>query len=97
MDIAIVGAGIAGLSAALALRKQGFNPRVFERRSVPAAGGAGVTLWPNASFVLEQLGVLHAIQAVGGRPLPCAGTMQPAMRWEAWISNCWTEPWATPP
>lgn len=69
MDIAIVGAGIAGLSAALALRKQGFNPRVFERRSVPAAGGAGVTLWPNASFVLEQLGVLHAIQAVGGRPL----------------------------
>nr|WP_314483356.1 FAD-dependent oxidoreductase [uncultured Pseudomonas sp.] len=68
MDIAIVGGGIAGLSAALALRKQGLSPRVFERRRGATAGGAGVTLWPNASFVLEQLGVLQDIQAVGGRP-----------------------------
>jgi 2-polyprenyl-6-methoxyphenol hydroxylase-like FAD-dependent oxidoreductase len=30
--------------------------------------GAGVTLWPNAGFVLEELGLLQDIEAVGGRP-----------------------------
>lgn len=69
MEIGILGGGIAGLSVALALRKQGYNPRVYERRAVPATMGAGVTLWPNASFVLEELGLLQDIEAIGGRPL----------------------------
>ena len=69
MEIGILGGGIAGLSVALALRKQGYNPRVYERRAVPATMGAGVTLWPNASFVLEELGLLQDIAAIGGRPL----------------------------
>lgn len=69
MDIGILGGGIAGLSMALALRKQGYNPCVYERRAGPATSGAGVTLWPNACFVLEALGVLPDIQAMGGRPL----------------------------
>ena len=69
MEIGILGGGIAGLSVALALRKQGHNPRVYERRAGPATMGAGVTLWPNASFVLEELGLLQDIDAIGGRPL----------------------------
>lgn len=69
MEIGILGGGIAGLSVALALRKQGYNPRVYERRAEPATMGAGVTLWPNASFVLEELGLLQDIEAIGGRPL----------------------------
>lgn len=69
MEIGILGGGIAGLSVALALRKQGYNPRVYERRAEPATLGAGVTLWPNASFVLEELGLLQDIDAIGGRPL----------------------------
>lgn len=69
VEIGILGGGIAGLSVALALRKQGHNPRVYERRAVPATMGAGVTLWPNASFVLEELGLLQDIAAIGGRPL----------------------------
>lgn len=69
MEIGILGGGIAGLSVALALRKQGYDPRVYERRAVPATMGAGVTLWPNASFVLEELGLLQDIGAIGGRPL----------------------------
>ncbi len=68
MDIGILGGGIAGLSVALALRKHGYNPQVYERRAVPATMGAGVTLWPNASFVLDELGLLQDIQAIGGRP-----------------------------
>ncbi|MDQ8033994.1 MAG: FAD-dependent monooxygenase [Bordetella sp.] len=76
MEIGILGGGIAGLSVALALRKQGFMPRVYERRAGPATMGAGVTLWPNASFVLQALGLLQDIAAIGGRPL----TMR---RWDA--------------
>ena len=72
MEIGILGGGIAGLSVALALRKRGYSPRVYERRATPATMGAGVTLWPNASFVLEELGLLQDIAAIGGRP--------PAMR-----------------
>jgi len=69
VEIGILGGGIAGLSLALALRKRGYSPRVYERRTEPATMGAGVTLWPNASFVLEQLGLLQDIDAIGGRPL----------------------------
>ncbi|GEQ77301.1 FAD-dependent monooxygenase [Comamonas testosteroni] len=67
MEIGILGAGIAGLSVALALRQRGYSPRVYERRAVPSTMGAGVTLWPNASFVLEELGLLQDIGAIGGR------------------------------
>ncbi|WP_421956152.1 FAD-dependent monooxygenase [Polaromonas sp.] len=69
MEIGILGGGIAGLSVALALHKLGYSPRVYERRVAPATMGAGVTLWPNAGFVLEELGLLQDIEAVGGRPL----------------------------
>jgi len=69
VEIGILGGGIAGLSVALALRKGGYSPRVYERRTEPATMGAGVTLWPNASFVLEELGLLQDIDAIGGRPL----------------------------
>ncbi|KAA8921519.1 monooxygenase [Xanthomonas sontii] len=69
MEIGILGGGIAGLSVALALRKQGHTLRVYERRSGPATMGAGVTLWPNAGFVLQELGLLEDVGAVGGRPV----------------------------
>lgn len=68
MEIGILGGGIAGLSVALALHQRGYRPRVYERRAKPATMGAGVTLWPNASFVLEELGLLQDIAAIGGRP-----------------------------
>lgn len=69
MEIGILGGGIAGLSVALALRQQGYNPRVYERREGPATMGAGVTLWPNASFVLQELGLLQDVEAIAGQPL----------------------------
>lgn len=69
VEIGILGGGIAGLSVALALHKQGYKPRVYERRAVPTTMGAGMTLWPNASFVLDELGLLQDVEAIAGRPL----------------------------
>lgn len=69
MEIGILGGCIAGLSVALALRQQGYSPRVYERRTAPATMGAGVTLWPNASFVLQELGLLQDVEAIAGQPL----------------------------
>ncbi|VWC47325.1 FAD-dependent oxidoreductase [Burkholderia lata] len=66
MDIAILGAGVAGMSAALALGRQGHRIRLYERRPSEATMGAGVVLWPNAGFVLEQLGLLPDIVEVSG-------------------------------
>ncbi|MBN3815935.1 monooxygenase [Paraburkholderia sp. Se-20369] len=69
MEIGILGGGIAGLGVAIALRMRGYHPRVYERRAGPATMGAGVTLWPNAGFVLEALGLLRDVAAAGGRPV----------------------------
>lgn len=66
--IAIAGAGIGGLSTALALARHGISSTVFERRSDPVEAGAGIQLGPNATGVLEQLGVLNAVRAVAGEP-----------------------------
>ena len=60
--IAIVGAGIGGLSAALALARAGFDITIFERAGAVAAFGAGVQLSPNATAVLARLGLLDAIR-----------------------------------
>ncbi|WP_241301340.1 FAD-dependent oxidoreductase [Burkholderia stabilis] len=66
MDIAILGAGVAGMSTALALSGRGHRIRLYERRPSESTMGAGVVLWPNAGFVLEQLGLLPDIVEVSG-------------------------------
>src|SRR3954447_16374153 len=55
--INIVGAGIAGLAAALALRRRGFPVSLFERTAHFAPVGAGIVLAPNALRILTELGV----------------------------------------
>ncbi|HVS73699.1 MAG TPA: FAD-dependent monooxygenase [Phycisphaerae bacterium] len=57
LRILILGAGIGGLSAAIALRKIGFSPTLFEQAPELREAGAGVGIWSNAMASLEQLGV----------------------------------------
>jgi len=66
MEIAILGAGIGGLSSAIALKEAGNQVRVYERGSDFSSAGGGLVCWPNASFVLDKLGVLSAIKLQGG-------------------------------
>ena len=53
----VVGAGIGGLSAAIGLRRIGWQVSVRERAERFAPVGAGITLWPNAVRALDALGV----------------------------------------
>jgi 2-polyprenyl-6-methoxyphenol hydroxylase-like FAD-dependent oxidoreductase len=53
----IVGAGIGGLAAALALRRRGWDVRVFERATSPRELGFALALAPNAMAALRELGV----------------------------------------
>ncbi|MGW5360153.1 FAD-dependent monooxygenase [Actinopolymorpha pittospori] len=65
----VVGAGIGGLTAAVALRRIGWHVTVLERAPVIAAVGAGLSLWPNAVRALALLDLdeavaSHAVSAV---------------------------------
>jgi 2-polyprenyl-6-methoxyphenol hydroxylase-like FAD-dependent oxidoreductase len=64
----IVGAGIGGLSAGIALRQAGWNIRIFERASSPRELGFGLGLAPNAIAALRELGVADVVLARGFAP-----------------------------
>jgi salicylate hydroxylase len=68
MKIVIAGAGIGGLSAALALAKAGFETAVVERAAELTEVGAGLQLSPNAMKCLNFLGVGEAIEAAASEP-----------------------------
>ena len=61
----IVGGGIGGLCAALALRRAGVAAIVYEAAPGPRAEGAALSLWPNAIRALDRLGVGAAVRALG--------------------------------
>ena len=67
LQVAVVGGGIAGLAAALALRQSGVEATVYERSPALREVGAGITLWPNACRALRSLGVLEAVAERAGR------------------------------
>jgi salicylate hydroxylase len=74
--ILIAGGGICGLSVALALEQSGFAATVFERSPMPEKSGAGIQLSPNATRLLDRLGVLTHLRASAVEPksvLLCEG------------------------
>lgn len=68
MRILMIGAGIAGLAAALALARKGHDVRVLERADGLHEVGAGLQLGPNAMRVLAALGIADAVTAAGQCP-----------------------------
>jgi len=67
-QIVIAGAGIAGLTAALAFVERGFPVKLFEQARQLEAAGSGLQLSPNASRILRQLGVLDHLLPNAVRP-----------------------------
>ncbi len=60
--ILIAGAGIGGLTAALALARVGASVAILERAPALEAAGASVQLSPNAGRILARLGVLAGLE-----------------------------------
>ena len=56
-SITIIGAGIGGLTAALALQQFGFRVRIFEQADSLSEVGAGLTISPNANHALNFWGL----------------------------------------
>jgi 2-polyprenyl-6-methoxyphenol hydroxylase-like FAD-dependent oxidoreductase len=66
VQIAIIGGGIGGLTAALALQQSGFQAEVFEQAPVLMDVGAAIAMWPNAVRVLKHLQLAEKIIECGG-------------------------------
>jgi 2-polyprenyl-6-methoxyphenol hydroxylase and related FAD-dependent oxidoreductases len=67
-NIAVVGAGIAGLTAALSFASKGVRCDIFEEAGELIEVGAGLQVSPNAARVLGKLGVLSELEAVWTEP-----------------------------
>jgi len=63
-EVAIVGAGIGGLTLALALHRAGIACRLYEAAADIRPLGVGINVLPHASAVLASLGVLDALERV---------------------------------
>jgi 2-polyprenyl-6-methoxyphenol hydroxylase-like FAD-dependent oxidoreductase len=68
MNALVVGAGIGGLAAALALARKGISSTVLEQADELLEIGAGIQLAPNALRVLDRLGVLAEVLTSSVRP-----------------------------
>ena len=82
LRILIAGAGIGGLTAALALLRRGFDVELFEQADELREIGAGIQLGPNGSRILLALGLGPAMREVVAEP-----TMKEVRLWstgESW-------------
>lgn len=61
MKATVIGGGIGGLAAALALEQAGAEVTVYERADQIRDGGTALVLWPNAVKALQRLGVAEQV------------------------------------
>ncbi|MEM6254775.1 MAG: FAD-dependent urate hydroxylase HpxO [Cyanobacteria bacterium P01_D01_bin.156] len=66
LKVIVVGAGMGGLTTALAMRHAGYEVEVYDRVKSLRPAGAGISLWSNGVKVLNRLGLGSAIAAIGG-------------------------------
>ncbi len=66
-NIAIVGAGFAGLASATLLARAGHSVTVFEKFAAPQAVGAGILIQPTGLAAMRTLGILDEVLAHGAK------------------------------
>ncbi|MGS3449990.1 FAD-dependent urate hydroxylase HpxO [Klebsiella electrica] len=66
MKALVIGAGIGGLSAAVALKKAGITCEVFEAVKEIKPVGAAISIWPNGVKCMKNLGMGEIIETYGG-------------------------------
>ncbi|MEH6373441.1 FAD-dependent monooxygenase [Streptomyces sp. KLMMK] len=76
----VAGAGIGGLTAAVALHRRGWQVTVCERAPEPAAVGAGIVLAPNALRAFDSIG-FDVTRAAGSAAPAALGLRRPDGRW----------------
>ena len=59
--INIIGAGVSGLFLGYCLKKNGFNPIIYEKDKSLSDNGAGVNLSRNATILLKEVGLLEKL------------------------------------
>ncbi len=74
MDIAIAGAGVGGLAAALALHRMGHRITVYEQFKSPKPVGSGLIMQPTGMGVLDNLGIGKRLRGLGARIDRLSGT-----------------------
>jgi salicylate hydroxylase/6-hydroxynicotinate 3-monooxygenase len=67
-SIAIVGAGLGGLTVAAALRQAGFDVRIYEQATRFSRIGAGIQMMPNSMKVLRRIGVETRVRGTSFQP-----------------------------
>jgi 2-polyprenyl-6-methoxyphenol hydroxylase-like FAD-dependent oxidoreductase len=61
----VVGGGIAGLTAAIALDREGIKVQIIERATALTQAGTALSLWPNALAALAHIGLSKEIAGIG--------------------------------
>jgi salicylate hydroxylase len=69
LRIAVIGAGIGGLTAALSLRQTGFDVDVYEQAPELTEIGGGINMGPNAARILYRLGLGQGLDRDAVRPV----------------------------
>lgn len=75
--VVVVGAGIGGLTAAVALHRSGHEVQVFERARQLGEVGAGLQLGPNAVRIVEALGLGQELHRLAAEP-----TERVSLKWD---------------
>jgi salicylate hydroxylase len=67
--IAVIGGGLGGLAAALALHRAGFRVDVYEQAPQLTEVGGGINMGPNAARILYRLGLGESLDRAAVRPI----------------------------
>lgn len=68
LSIAIVGAGLGGLSLASLLGRAGHHVRVYEQAASIGEVGAGLSIPPNAARIIDEMGLLDQLRSLSNVP-----------------------------